>query len=204
LKNAFNALYNEPEVGEKMPSSVMTKRLFADALKKLMKSTPFAKISIGGITAECEMNRNSFYYHFKDKYELLNWVFLTEITEGVNNEEILETSSWELLERICNYFYKNRVFYANAMSYEGQNSFNNYFRDVLGLLIAARENDLSEEGMPQDTREFYMDFLVDTFATVITRWVKNGTKYTPEQFTNMIKKATTGAAIKILEDDDIA
>ena len=63
-----------------MPSNIMTKKLFADALKKLMVTKSFAKIGVGDIAKACGMNRNSFYYHFKDKYELLNWIFFTEIT----------------------------------------------------------------------------------------------------------------------------
>ena len=45
-------------------------------MKKLMKEKPFAKISVIDICEGCGMNRKSFYYHFKDKYDLVNWNFL--------------------------------------------------------------------------------------------------------------------------------
>ena len=50
-----------------MPDSNITKRALASSLKRLMETKPFAKISVGDICAACEMNRKSFYYHFKDK-----------------------------------------------------------------------------------------------------------------------------------------
>ena len=70
-----------------MPYSNATKRAFADALRKLLEQKPFAKISVSHICEECGMNRKSFYYHFKDKYDLVNWIFDTEITKIFSEEE---------------------------------------------------------------------------------------------------------------------
>ena len=69
-----------------MPDSNITKNALASALKDLMKRKPFSKISVRDICDECGMNRKSFYYHFKDKYDLVNWIFyvdfVSEITVG--------------------------------------------------------------------------------------------------------------------------
>ena len=70
-----------------MPYSNATKQAFADALRKLLEQKPFAKISVSHICEECGMNRKSFYYHFKDKYDLVNWIFDTEITKIFSEEE---------------------------------------------------------------------------------------------------------------------
>lgn len=45
-------------------------------MKKLMEKKPFSKISVGDICEDCGMNRKSFYYHFRDKYDLVNWIFM--------------------------------------------------------------------------------------------------------------------------------
>ncbi len=50
-----------------MTDSNITKKALAAALKDLMKTTSFEKISIQDICEKCHMNRKSFYYHFKDK-----------------------------------------------------------------------------------------------------------------------------------------
>ena len=61
-----------------MADSNITKRALASALRELMKEVPFDKIQVSHICDRCGMNRKSFYYHFKDKYDLLNWIFDTE------------------------------------------------------------------------------------------------------------------------------
>ena len=58
-----------------MADSNITKNALATSLKKLMREKPFEKISVSDICDDCGMNRKSFYYHFKDKYDLVNWIF---------------------------------------------------------------------------------------------------------------------------------
>lgn len=55
-----------------MADSNITKRALAHALKELMEEKNFSKISVADICEKCDMNRKSFYYHFKDKYDLVN------------------------------------------------------------------------------------------------------------------------------------
>ena len=77
-----------------MSSSAITKSALCDSLKKLCEQKPFDKISISDITGECGLNRQSFYYHFQDKYELLSYIYLHElfadITKGVNYDNWYE------------------------------------------------------------------------------------------------------------------
>ena len=61
-----------------MADSNITKKALATALKDLMSEMSFEKITISDICEKCDMNRKSFYYHFKDKYDLVNWIFDTE------------------------------------------------------------------------------------------------------------------------------
>ena len=58
-----------------MSDSNITKRALAAALRELMEAEPFDKIQIAQICQRCDMNRKSFYYHFRDKYDLMNWIF---------------------------------------------------------------------------------------------------------------------------------
>ena len=53
-----------------LPDSNITKKALAAALKSLMQTQAFEKISVGEICEVCELSRKSFYYHFKDKYDL--------------------------------------------------------------------------------------------------------------------------------------
>jgi len=67
-----------------MPDSNITKKALAMAMKELMEQIPFSKISVSDICEKCGMNRKSFYYHFKDKYDLVNWIFDVEFFQAVH------------------------------------------------------------------------------------------------------------------------
>ena len=71
-----------------MPDANITKSALARALKRLMAEKDFQKISVTDICEKCGMNRKSFYYHFKDKYDLMNWIFYTEFITMVTTKEM--------------------------------------------------------------------------------------------------------------------
>ena len=119
-----------------MPDSNITKRALAAALKELMETQPFARISVGDICQACDMSRKSFYYHFKDKYDLVNWIYYTECLTALR--EIDYQNPWSLLNDLCQYFYENRGFYRKTFTIEGQNSFSEYFRDITALIVGTR------------------------------------------------------------------
>ena len=97
-----------------MSSSAITKSALCDSLKKLCEQKPFDKISISDITGECGLNRQSFYYHFQDKYELLSYIYLHElfadITKGVNYD-----NWYERLEGFLVNMLKDKCFYSNTL-----------------------------------------------------------------------------------------
>ena len=74
-----------------MADSNITKNALAVSMKKLMEKKPFSKISVGDICEDCGMNRKSFYYHFRDKYDLVNWIFYVDFIERMDYEKVLGT-----------------------------------------------------------------------------------------------------------------
>lgn len=179
-----------------MPSPGITKRILADAMKELMETRPFAKISVSHIVEACDLNRNSFYYHFKDKYDLVNWIFYTELAQDVNQIGG-EASGWSMLERVLAFFYKNKSFYANALSISGQNSFAEYFVNLMNGLIRSRWEELYEEDGYQD---YYISFFVDAFVATLSRWIQQGCTIPPQELAQIVKNAATGTALRVLEE----
>ena len=53
-----------------------TKQLLADALRRLLQTKRYADITVADIVRECGVSRYTFYYHFKDKQDLVNWIYL--------------------------------------------------------------------------------------------------------------------------------
>ena len=86
-----------------MADSNITKRALAASLKELMAEQPFDKINVAQICQRCNMSRKSFYYHFKDKYDLVNWIFDTEFMELIKHENLSAgyTERWAFIEKNC-------------------------------------------------------------------------------------------------------
>lgn len=99
-----------------------TKSLIVESFKKLMLEHSFDKITIKMITDEANLIRPSFYNHFADKYELLEFICYKDVFEGtallIDNKMYRETILF-VLNRIEN----NKEFYIRAVKIEGQNSF---------------------------------------------------------------------------------
>ncbi len=99
-----------------------TRILIADSFKKLMVEHSFDKITIKMITDKANLIRPSFYNHFADKYEMLEWICYKDIFEGatllIDNKMYNETILF-VLTRIENH----TEFYKKAVKIEGQNSF---------------------------------------------------------------------------------
>ena len=63
------------------------KRQLADSLKMLMVKKNLKKITVQEIADGCGANRYTFYYHFKDIYDLLMWMFQEEALSLIKTSE---------------------------------------------------------------------------------------------------------------------
>ena len=167
-----------------MPDSSLTKRALAQAIKELMNEKPLVKISIADIVDRCQMNRQSFYYHFRDKYALVNWIFYTELITELQNSS--NKDEYEELKNICRYLYDNRAFYINALKFTGQNSFYEYFGEVIYQLLKAAFN---ESFGNSDQSDFNAMFYADALRACIFRWLTSGAKMHPDEFVGKIRSA---------------
>lgn len=173
-----------------MAESNQTKRVLAETMKAMMTQRPFAKISVGDLCLACGMNRKSFYYHFRDKYDLVNWIFQTEFLATI--QEDLHRSAKAALESLCRYFYANRVFYYHALSVQGQDSFQDYFREVLDPVIRSYALELFDT--QSEDAEFFVNFFSDALIVAILRWLSNRNCMPPERFTALLYRSVEGSA----------
>ena len=56
----------------------ITKMWIADKMREIMKHKPIDKIRVTEIYKAADIERPTFYYHFKDKYDLVAWMFCTD------------------------------------------------------------------------------------------------------------------------------
>ena len=165
-----------------MADSNSTKSALADAMKKLMVCKSFAKISISDLCEECGLNRKSFYYHFKDKYDLVNWIFYVDFLTNMGGKNF--ENEWDVLVAVCNIFYQNKAFYQSALRIEGQNSFKDYFYEMLEPVMAFFVQDLFQV----QNQKLFVTFFCDVFLTAVLRWFSMESELEPETFVEELKE----------------
>ena len=74
--------------------SNLTKKALRETMIKALNERPLDKIKVKELVEECGVNRNTFYYHYKDIYELLADIFETE-TEAIAEDFQDEDNDWE-------------------------------------------------------------------------------------------------------------
>jgi len=178
-----------------MADSNITKRALAAALKDIMEEMPFDKITVGHICTKCEMNRKSFYYHFKDKYDLVNWIYYTEFIGVIKNKEY--KNGLEFLSDICTYLEQNKKFYRRVLKYDGQNSFFEYFKE---MLTPAVERYTREIFADDENNAFYTEFFTDAVLIEIKKWLLKYDDVSAEKFVTLIRSCIYGASKKVMND----
>lgn len=189
----------------KIAESNLTKRVLAQTLKELIKTQPFEKISVSDICNACGVSRKTFYYHFLDKYALVEWIFDNEFITMLRQSDIHEL--WSFIRALCDYFYREHSFYAQLLNFEGQNSFRQYFREFMFHTIEPfilPENAetiaiANKEGLvPNTAEDFYVRFLTDAILIAIFRWLTGGTKQTPEEFVTLLKSTADLITLRVI------
>lgn len=104
----------------------MTKQILAESLKKLLPHHSFEKITIKDITDAAGFIRPTFYNHFKDKYDLVEWIFTEEVIRP--GEQLFDVGLFrEGIRLMLANMEKEKDFYVRAVKIQGQNS----FRDIV-------------------------------------------------------------------------
>ena len=172
-----------------------TKYTLAQSLKSLMEKRSFAKISVADLCENCGMSRKSFYYHFRDKYDLVHWIFQVEFIQTIQGRETL--NGWELFNRLCRYFYQERHFYRRAIQIQGQNSFRDYFCEAIAPAIEDMASAWMENGRD---KKFYTTFFGDAILASVLRWLSSPQPEPPEQYLEHIHHVLVVGARKLLEE----
>lgn len=112
-----------------------TKDLLAESLKELAESKAVDKITIKELTQNCGLTSPTFYNHFRDKYELMAWIYNQRVEASMKN--FGRGDSFE--DVICKWMeivLEDEKFFLNLLKNAvGQNSFRYATNDyAIGLL----------------------------------------------------------------------
>ena len=169
-----------------MHETMDTKNILATALVELSKHKSFEKITIADITQASGFNRQTFYYHFRDKYELLSWIYHQEAAHVFDKNINLE--NWHSYIRVLLiHIRNNRDFYTNTIrsneSYFQEFVFNltsDLFYRAIDTLDLHHQLDASD-------KKFYSEFFSFGVSGVIINWIKSDMKESPEKVANALR-----------------
>ncbi|WMJ83480.1 dihydroxyacetone kinase transcriptional activator DhaS [Oscillospiraceae bacterium LTW-04] len=179
-----------------MSNARFTKLMIAKGLKQLLEATPFAEVSVSNIAKQCKISRNTFYYHFKDKYDVISWIFYTEITPIIG--DVVEIEHWsDGLLSLCGYMQENRKFYLNVLEFQGQNSFSeclmDFYKNLTENILRGANGDqvLSSQQIRQISR-----FYAHGLTGAVLDWAKGGMTQDPKPTIATLEKLLAGDIFK--------
>ncbi len=175
-----------------MSDSLITKKAMAEGMKELTKKKSFDKITVSDITEICGLNRQSFYYHFQDKYELVNWIFYNEIITIVTDNLTYENCVDKVLQLLTK-MKSEDYFYTNTLKASVKNEFEEYLNKVVSELFCDIIEKISKDSTLEDDEiNFIANFYAFGMTGTIISWAQRGMKETPEYITAQIENLAYG------------
>lgn len=163
-----------------MSNSNITKAAIARTVKQLMEEVPFDRMTTTDIIEKSGVSRKTFYYHFKDKYDVVNWIFSAEIIDGILESTTLDDWAQGSL-KLCCYIRDNKAFYTNAVNASGQNCFVEFLHTLSEMQLQKLCRDALEKGvLTEDDLAFLIEFYYSAFIGVLTKWVREDMRESPE------------------------
>jgi probable dihydroxyacetone kinase regulator len=177
----------------------MTKQALANSLKKLMNRTSLEKITVIDIVTDCGVNRQTFYYHFQDIYDLLGWIYKTEAIDSIAEYKSYHTWQQGFL-KIFHYVSDNKGFCLNTIYSLGRDHLDRFLYQVtFDLLMGVIEEVAAGADVPPEDKKFMADFYSFAFIGILISWLKTGAEEKPEHIIENISRLIEGDIVKTLK-----
>ncbi len=160
--------------------SALTKKALVSAFGKVLARKPFSKITVVDITAECGVNRMTFYYHFKDIYDLLEWTLESQLEEAIGDNITYDT--WEQgYLNVFNFALERKQYILKIFPEIEQSQMKDYLHGLAYKFTLAVINELSENSKVSDEdKSFIADAYAHALVGVLASWVRDGMKGDPK------------------------
>ena len=190
---------------------IRTKKALRGALTSLMRDKAFDEITVSDITQRAEMNRGTFYLHYKDKYDLLRQNE-EEILSGI--QQLKRTRKLEradlrdfdfmneplpLFTALFEFFQEHAEFLAVVLGPRGNPAFQARLKEVMreklryNILSELNEEDLN---VPLG---YLSAYAISAQLGVIQHWLDTGMKESPEQLSIIVSRLVLGNPISLYE-----
>ncbi len=174
----------------------------AESLKKLALTVPFEKITIKNLTDGAGVIRVTFYNHFQDKYDLLEWIIRTEILEPVRI--LLNNAMYrEALILIFSNLKKEKDFYTRVAKMEGQNSFREIAKNSIYKLLYSifeQSSGKSTPKYPWMTPSYLASYYAESMTFVVENWINQGMPLEPEEMATLYEYIGTRSMMDVIKE----
>lgn len=161
--------------------SQVTKRALEASLKKLLLEKPLNKITINDIADDCGINRMTFYYHFKDIYDLIEWSCEEDAKKVIRGNKTYD--SWQ--QGFLQLFYavlENKPFIVNVYHSVSREQVELYlYKVTYQLLMDVVEEKSAGMSIRDEDKRFIADFYKYAFVGLMLDWVKHDMREDPKQ-----------------------
>ena len=157
-----------------------TKDALASALRQMMTVKPIDKVTVKDIVEICGVNRQTFYYHFDDVDDLLEWVFEQD-SDRVFPHEVVRDHWLDGMMTYFDYLVSNSAFTLNVYNSNSRLYMLRYLKNRMEICIR-RFAEIVSEGMNIDRQDF--EFVVEFYANcaigLISQWLDLGMQWPKE------------------------
>ena len=173
--------------------SQVTKRALEQSLKNLLLKKPLTKITVGDITDDCGINRMTFYYHFKDIYDLVEWSCLEDAKRALDEKKTYDTWQQGLLQ-IFKAVQENKPFILNVYRCVHREQVEKYLQPLVDQLLL---NVINEEAAGITVRDEDKQFIAQVYSYIfiglMLDWIKDDMREDPQQIVEKLSKLIKGS-----------
>ena len=177
-----------------------TKNKMAACFKTLLRRMPMEKITVKDITDAAGVIRPTFYNHFKDKYDMLEYIVWYDLISPIKplliNDMIIEGLTL-LFSAIKN----EKEFYKQAVKIEGQNSFETIAREQVARLL--KEVMIEKHGEMHTTYAWLSQDVIATYYAqsmvyIAIEWIKTDFLIQPKELSEIYEYISTHSMMDIM------
>ena len=168
-----------------MPNANTTKMALAESLKKQLMTKKLEKITINDLTADCGISRMAFYYHFKDIYDLVEWVCVEDMKKALQDKKTYDT--WqEGMRQIFEAVLENKPTLLKVYRGIGRERLEGYlYKFTYDLVKDVVEEKCRGIDLAEGDKAFIADFYKYGFVGIMLDWIGNEMK---EDYEEIVQK----------------
>ncbi len=178
--------------GEKIDRRVKhTKMLLKKSLVELMQENPISKISVKLLCETADINRSTFYAHYKDQFDLLKQLeqeVIAELKKYITKDAFSKHTAQTLqsMNQILDYISENADIFKILLSENGNSTFH---KEIMTLAQEKIISDiLNNPDIDEKTSEYLQCFAVTGALSIVQKWLQDGTVESTERMSDLASK----------------